>query len=161
MKHALVLATLVQGSLLVFPASAKDLDAPGVERLDEAPRPGDGIVGEWLTEKKDGKVRFARQKDGTYWGILTWSADATEKDGSPRKDAKNPDAKMRDRSIIGIVLVWDLRFKDGSYEGGHVYDPDSGKTYNLEAKVQSDGRLKIRGYAGLSLLGATEIWTRP
>jgi len=125
--------------------------------LEQVRPSGDAILGEWWTEKRDARVKFVRATDGTYQGILVW--DATDKDGS-KKDSKNPDPKLRDRPVVGIVLMWHLTYKDNAYEDGRVYDPDSGKVYRVETKVESDGRLKVRGYVGLSMFGSTERWTR-
>lgn len=112
-----------------------------------------GIVGEWWTEKMDGRIRFSRHRDGTYMGVLTWSK-------RPRPDTENDNPKLRQRSIVGVVLMWKLRYDDGEYEDGYVYNPEDGNTYRIDAKVLSRDTLKVRGYLGLSIFGQSQIWTR-
>ena len=44
-------------------------------------------------------------------------------------------------------------------DGGHVYDPRTGRTYSGSMTAQGN-TLKLRGYLGIQLLGRTETWTR-
>lgn len=111
------------------------------------------IVGEWWTETKEGRIRFVRHRDGTYMGILAWSKN-------PRPDTENDNPKLRKRSVVGIVLMWKLRYEDGEYDDGYVYNPEDGNVYRIDAKVLSPNKLEVRGYLGLSIFGETQVWTR-
>ncbi len=119
--------------------------------------PPESILGEWCTEVQEsrppGRVNFVRAPDGTYMGILTYSAQ-------PRKDVNNKDPKLRDRPLVGIVLMWHLRYDDGEYTEGYVYNPEDGGTYRVNAEVLSPAFLKIRGYLGISLFGQSQKWAR-
>jgi uncharacterized protein (DUF2147 family) len=119
--------------------------------------PPEAIVGEWTTPAEEnrppGRVRFQRADDGTYVGVITWSAE-------PKKDVHNKDPKLRDRPLVGSVLMWHLRYDDGSYTDGHVYNPEDGGTYGLNAEVLGPEQLKIRGFLGISLFGQSQVWTR-
>ena len=44
-------------------------------------------------------------------------------------------------------------------EGGHLYDPKSGKTYRGSMTSTGD-RLELRGYVGLKIFGRSETWSR-
>jgi uncharacterized protein (DUF2147 family) len=44
--------------------------------------------------------------------------------------------------------------------GGRIYDPETGKTYRCKLTLDSDHKLEVRGYIGISLLGRTMVWTR-
>jgi uncharacterized protein (DUF2147 family) len=119
--------------------------------------PAEAILGEWCTQKEENRpparIKFVRADDGTYTGIIAWSAD-------PRRDVHNKNPKLRDRPLVGIVLMWRLRYDDGEYVDGYVYNPEDGDTYRLKAEVLSPEALKIRGYLGISLLGQDKIWSR-
>lgn len=118
------------------------------------PRIGeDGILGEWWSEEKDGRVKFYKYKDGTFRGTLTWSKN-------PRADTENDNPKLRSRSIIGIILMWKLRYQDGEYEDGYVYNPEDGNVYRVDIKAIAHDKLEVRGYMGISLFGQTQVWTR-
>lgn len=123
---------------------------PKLKRADLAEQ---GIFGEWWSEEKDGRIRFYKHRDGTVRGNLVWSK-------KPRADVENDNPKLRKRSIIGIVLMWGLRFEDGEYEDGYVYNPEDGNVYRVDIEVLGPDRLQVRGYMGISLFGQSQVWTR-
>src|SRR5262245_15618821 len=126
---------------------------PGAAPSAAAARPGDELLGEWWTEGKEGRIRFTRQRDGTFIGTTTCC--------STEKDVNNPDPKLRHRSRLGMVLIWALGYqKEGEYENGYVYNPRDGETYRLDAKLLDEQTLKIRGYLGIPLLGQSQLWKR-
>jgi uncharacterized protein (DUF2147 family) len=141
--------------LLATPLAAPIASASGTGSKKSKPTStGEGaIVGEWWTETKEGRIRFVRHRDGTYMGILTWSKN-------PRPDTENDNPKLRKRSVVGIVLIWELHYEDGEYEDGYVYNPEDGNVYRIDVKVLSRDELEVRGYLGLSLFGETQVWTR-
>ncbi|WP_343703822.1 DUF2147 domain-containing protein [Chitinophaga sp.] len=128
---------------------------PGLSRAQQA----DAVVGTWLNEEKDAKVQIYRSGN-EYAGKLVWIARQFEDDGkTPRKDSKNADPKLRNRGLMGLVILTGFKYDDGEWTGGKIYDPKSGKTYS--SKMKLDGRqLNIRGYVGVSVFGRTTVWTR-
>ena len=135
--------------LLAAPATA--LDKGG--KAKAASLAESGIFGEWWSEEKDGRIRFYKHRDGTVRGILTWSK-------KPRADVENDNPRLRTRSIIGIVLMWNLRYEDGEYEDGYVYNPEDGNTYRVDIEVLSPRTLEVHGHIGISLFGQSQVWTR-
>jgi uncharacterized protein (DUF2147 family) len=119
----------------------------------------DRVIGIWQTEEKDAK--FDIYKSGNkYYGKLIWGKNLFESDGkTPKKDHKNPDPKLRSRLLLNLVLLNGFVYDDGSWEDGTIYDPKSGKTYSCEMELVN-GRLKITGYIGITLLGRTVTWDR-
>ena len=59
------------------------------------------------------------------------------------------------------VIIWGLT-SDGSpqWSGGWFYNPEDGKTYNLNATVEIPDRIVARIYQGIPLIGRTEVLTR-
>lgn len=170
-------ATLLTAlAAVVFACWANDLsaqDKPGGDQASAAkvahktqpkPRkvhPGDRILGEWWTEDREGRIRFKRYKDGTYRGITTCCKKDPPTEDEPGIDINNPNPKLRNRSTIGIILIWDLKYDgDGKYVDGHVYNPRDGDSYHFIAEIIDDETLEIRGYLGIPLLGQTQIWKR-
>lgn len=115
----------------------------------------DDILGEWLSEEKDGKVMIYKQGN-KYYGKLSWLLR------SQKKDEFNPDPKLRDQLLMGKVILKEFNFEDGEWENGTIYDPKSGKTYSCVMKLTNNKQqLDIRGYIGMPMFGRTSIWTRP
>jgi uncharacterized protein (DUF2147 family) len=114
----------------------------------------DAVLGEWLSEKKDGKVLIYKQGE-KYFGKISWG-----RDGGDKKDVNNPDDKLKTQPIVGSVILKGFEFTGKSWEEGTIYDPNNGKTYSCTIKTKKPNELEIRGYVGISLLGRTTIWTR-
>lgn len=114
----------------------------------------EGILGEWFSSKKDSKFLIYKQGN-TFFGKVIWGT------GSQTKDVKNPDAKLREQDVIGLVILKDFVF-DGKYswEKGSIYDPREGKTYSCTITMKNYNQISVRGYVGISLFGRSEVWTR-
>ncbi|MBO0932993.1 DUF2147 domain-containing protein [Fibrella aquatilis] len=113
----------------------------------------DAIVGEWISEHKDGRIQVYRKGD-EYFGKLIWIQDQTV------LDAYNPDPALRSRPLMGSVILSNIKFVKNSWEDGRIYDPQSGKSYSCNMQLANDKTLKIRGYIGISLLGRTSVWSK-
>ncbi|MPS73772.1 MAG: DUF2147 domain-containing protein [Chryseobacterium sp.] len=122
----------------------------------------DKIIGNWQSIDDDVKLKFEIfQQNGKYFGKLLWASNMFEADGkTPKKDLKNPDAKLRNRSRQNIINITNLTFDDGEYSGGKLYNPSDGNSYSLKAKLTDINNLQFRGYMGVSLLGKTMKFRR-
>ena len=65
---------------------------------------------------------------------------------------------LRTRPLLGLDLLSQYQYKDGKWQG-QLYDPESGKTYKSQITLGSDGKLQMRGYIGMPMLGRTAMWT--
>lgn len=118
----------------------------------------DAILGEWLSAKKDSRFLIYRQ-GSKYFGKVVWGTEVDK--GIVAKDTKNPDPKLRNRDLLGLVLLKDFEFdKDDTWENGTIYDPREGKTYSCKMTLKSTNQLDVRGFMGISLFGRSETWTR-
>jgi uncharacterized protein (DUF2147 family) len=123
----------------------------------------DDIIGKWMTENNESKVEIYKIGD-KYYGKISWLKEPNDKEtAKPKKDKNNPDAKLRERPVLGMNFVSGFIF-DGkdSWEDGTVYDPKSGKTYNAYINFEAKDKIKLRGYIGKSWmgLGRSTYWTR-
>ena len=146
----IAIAALAVSPLLVVPVMPIGMHEA---RAAEARPPVDAILGEWWTENRDARIRFVKHTDGTYRGVVTWALH-------PRSDRFNKDPKLRERPIVGMVLIWHLVQGDEKYEDGSIYNPEDGGTYRVKAWLTNRNSLQLRGYLGISLLGKTQTWTR-
>lgn len=108
------------------------------------------------------QIQIYKAKDGTYEGKVVWMQYPNHPNGEPRRDVKNPDPQKRNQTNVGIVIIKGFKYNASKdeWEEGSVYNPGSGKTYRSFMKLESDNKLKVRGYLGVSLLGKTVTWTR-
>ncbi|GAB2583124.1 DUF2147 domain-containing protein [Spirosoma areae] len=114
----------------------------------------DAILGEWLSSKKDSRV-LIYQQGGKYFGKITWGT------GGSAKDVKNPDPILRNRDVIGLVILNEFTHDgNGAWANGTIYDPREGKTYACKMTLKDASNLNIRGYVGVSLFGRTEVWSK-
>lgn len=119
----------------------------------------DDITGVWLTAGNEpAKIQIYKQGE-TYFGKIMWLKNPVE-NGKPRVDENNPDKNKRSQPVMGLVILKNFKFDEDEWEGGKIYDPESGKTYSCTITLQNKNTLKVRGYIGISLIGRTEYWKR-
>lgn len=119
----------------------------------------DDILGQWYTEEGKSVVEIFKKGD-KYFGKILWLKEPNDKNGKPLKDTKNPDEKLRSRTIKGITFMFDFEFDDDEWEDGKVYDPESGNTYSGTITLESKDIMNLRGYVGFSMFGRTSTWVR-
>ena len=67
--------------------------------------------------------------------------------------------KRKNQKIMGMEILWDLKKEsDTEWEDGEILDPNNGKTYSFQVELESNDKLKVRGYIGFSLMGHTQYW---
>jgi uncharacterized protein (DUF2147 family) len=122
---------------------------------------GDKINGIWLTEEKTSQVQIYRAVDGKYYGKVIWlSAEKRNK-----IDDKNPNEKLRSRPVLGILIVSGLKYnaETKEWEGGTIYDPKNGSSYDSFGWFENDNyeTLHLKGFVmGMRFIGRTTTWIR-
>lgn len=118
----------------------------------------DTIMGTWLNTEGTAKIEIMKSGN-EYLGKII--ALEVEKDGGDLvKDTNNSDPELQKRPLKGLTILEGLNYKKGTWEGGTIYDPESGKTYSCEVKLKNDKILEVKGYIGFSWVGRTVEWTR-
>ena len=119
----------------------------------------DDIVGIWQTHgDKPAKIQIYKTGE-QYHGKIVFLQFPTE-NGKPMVDKNNPDKSRQGEPLIGLELLSGFVFDKDEWNSGHIYDPESGKTYSCTISLKDPHTLKVRGYVGISLFGRTEVWTR-
>lgn len=120
--------------------------------------PADQIIGVWQCD--DYKIEIFKTGN-TYSAKLLWSKEMFEADGkTSKKDVKNPNEKLRSRSVQGLTHITDLVHKDGEYVDGKLYSVQDGNTYSFKGKLKHLNDLETRGYKGIPLAGKSFKWKR-
>jgi uncharacterized protein (DUF2147 family) len=132
-----------------------------------AGEPGDAILGKWHTTDDKSLVEVFKDKDRFCAKIVSlkepnWPANDEEgMGGKPKNDRRNPDPRLRSRPIAGIQFMSGFVYAGKKvWDGGTIYDPESGKTYKCKMSLISTNQLEVHGYVGISLLGRTVDWKR-
>jgi uncharacterized protein (DUF2147 family) len=118
-------------------------------------------VGTWRTyDDHTGKARSIvriYEDNGKLFGRIESSLD-------PARAGRICDLCKDDRKnqrVVGMVIIRGLT-KDGEeFGGGDILDPDNGKIYRCKIRVtEGGGKLSVRGFIGISLIGRSQTWTR-
>jgi len=120
-----------------------------------------GPTGQWVVE--DGKAAVDLEPCGDkLCGKIAWLKIPLNDQGKPKTDIHDGDSALQTRPLCGLLMLWDFTLnEDGFWSGGKIYDAEHGDVYSSTMHIQDDGRLRVRGYIGISLFGKSQIWTRP
>jgi uncharacterized protein (DUF2147 family) len=111
---------------------------------------GPDATGLWLTETGDSKVRITRCGSG-YCGTLASVS-------GPGLDAKNPDASLRGRSLVGVEIM-NARNASGDGFEGTLYNPNDGKTYAGSLAIKGPNVVEVSGCV-MSVFCKRQTWKR-
>ena len=121
--------------LLAYPAHA-------------APSP----IGNWLTEDRSGVIEIAPCGPDLCARIVGMT-EPRDANGAPQHD-------VHGTPNCGLTILPDgAPTAQGHYEG-HITDPSSGSVWRCTLWLDDAGRLNLRGYILVPLLGETQVWTR-
>jgi uncharacterized protein (DUF2147 family) len=127
--------------------------------------PGD-VLGSWTTDGGDSRLELFRCGE-KICGKIVWLKHPNymnSKDGpvgTAKVDRKNPAPALRSRPILGLqVMRWLTAKGKNQWGNGTCYDPESGKSYKCKMHLASPGRLELRGYIGVSVIGRNFLLTR-
>jgi uncharacterized protein (DUF2147 family) len=113
------------------------------------------IGGNWITQDKSAVVAFGRCGTSLCGNILRI---LVQKPDMPKTDTRNPDPSQRTRPLQGLRILSGFRQKGDRWEGGRIYDPESGKTYASKLRLNADGTLSVSGC--IAIFCKTQRWTR-
>jgi uncharacterized protein (DUF2147 family) len=121
------------------------------------------ICGKWESTEKNLIVEVYPYKN-TFRAKMIWFTGGVSK-AKPMEiitDIKNPDPALRSRKVLGLDVVENLTYnpKSNSWEGGKIYEVQSGKYWNAAAYIDKTGLLKVKGYWKVKLLGKTMTFKR-
>ena len=120
---------------------------------------GQSIIGKWVTyddetNEKKGVVEIYKMNNLYFAKIV--------KNYSGEKDAicEACEGTKKNKLILGLVIIEDLKKNGSIYEGGTILDPETGDTYSCSLELINANKLKVRGYLGFSIFGRTQYWRR-
>jgi uncharacterized protein (DUF2147 family) len=115
-----------------------------------------GILGLWVTEKNDGRVRIEPCGPALCGRVI----DGNQIRANPgQTDVNNPDPAKRARRVKGLMILEGYTGGPPEWRGGSVYDPQTGdETRDSTLTLVSPDTLKVEGCR--LLLCRSETWRR-
>ena len=112
---------------------------------------GSGPTGEWTVEDKTAVVRISKCGSG-YCGFVA--------KGQAGKDYRNPDPRKRNRSIIGIQVMFSMKPSGANSWSGETYNADDGQIYNGKITVDGPNTLTVQGCVPGGGVCGSQNWSR-
>ncbi len=118
-------------------------------------------IGNWQTEDGKATVRIANCGGGLC-GTIVALKEANDPDtGRPKTDKNNADANLRNRPMIGVLIVLGMKPSGTANKwAGQVYNAEDGKTYSGSLTLQDASTIKLEGCILGGLVCKASIWTR-
>jgi uncharacterized protein (DUF2147 family) len=130
----------VEQNVMIAPVAAPVVSDP------ESP------IGEWITEGGEGRVQIRSCGHALCGVIAAASPDET--------DRHNPDAGKRDRPLLKLLVLIDMKPTKKDRWEGQTYNPKSGNTYSSNMTLKSGDVLRVEGCVLGGLFCGGQTWTR-
>ncbi len=120
-------------------------------------------IGSWKTvDDKTGKVKSIVEISDAGGGKLVGKvAQILQSDKGPNPTCDACSGDRKDKPVLGMTIMWDVKQDGDVWDGGSILDPNNGKTYSVKLTLIENGsKLQVRGFLGFSWLGRTQIWER-
>lgn len=106
--------------------------------------------GTWLSQSGETRVRIAKC-GAAHCGTIVASVQA--------KDVNNPDPKLRERNLVGVQMISDIK-PSGDGFSGQLYNIQDGKVYTGKLKLVSPAAMELSGCVMGGLFCKTQTWTK-
>ncbi len=148
---------LVPFTLVVLTGSLAPFRAASAASIDLATSP----VGRWKTiDDRTGKVRGIvdlHEQNGEIYGTVESIIDPP----IPNATCYLCTGDLKDKPIVGMRVLWDLQKDSDQWTGGHVLDPETGRSYRASIALEDGGKkLRMHGYVLMPIFGRTQHWVR-
>ncbi|PIQ43105.1 MAG: hypothetical protein COV52_06935 [Gammaproteobacteria bacterium CG11_big_fil_rev_8_21_14_0_20_46_22] len=111
------------------------------------------------TGKLQSIMQIYKADDGTFSGRIITGFKINGK--APNLYCTKCGGKYHNHRLAGLTIMSGLHQTADDWEGGHIFDPNSGHLYKVKMHLTKGGHdLAVRGYIGFSLLGRTQTWVR-
>lgn len=117
-----------------------------------SPAPAAEPLGEWLVANGGARIRIEVCANA-LWGVISWVRE-------PGTDSQNPDPGKRDRSIVGVPILRNMKPAAANKWQGEIYNSQNGKKYSGNITLTSDDVLRIEGCVLGGIFCGGENWTR-
>jgi len=123
----------------------------------------DSPAGRWISiDDKDGKPRSVIEIADLPGGLQAKIVQIYDRPGdNPRHLCRKCKGELKDKPVIGMMVINGLKRDGDQWDGGTILDPGSGNVYSAKLRLIDGGqKLEVRGYLGISLFGRSQTWVR-
>lgn len=110
------------------------------------------VAGVWQSQSGITRVKVSPCGAGLC-GHVVWQR-------SPSKDVYNPDPSKRERPIVGLQLVSNMKQVSPNEWSGAIYNYEDGQTYRGKVKVVSANAIEIGGCVMGGMICQSKTWTK-
>jgi uncharacterized protein (DUF2147 family) len=114
-------------------------------------------VGEWLVEDGTARIKVvscpqAQGQPPVLWGVI-WA------ENQPGVDKQNPDPTMKNRPLLGVPILINMKQTQANRWDGKIYDATRGSLFDSNISVDRNDRLAVRGCVAGIFCGGQD-WRR-
>ena len=106
----------------------------------------EGASGVWKLNSGKVTVRIA-PCGPSLCGAIVGLAKPLDKKGRPKVDKRNPNESLRDRPLMGLTVLANMRPAGENRWQGTIYNADDGRTYSSYMNV-SGNSMNVKGCVG-------------
>ncbi len=110
-------------------------------------------IGEWRVADGTATVRI-RHCGSALCGYIATTVTP------PGKDSKNPDPHKRNKSVLGLEVLINMKAAGENRWTGATYNAEDGQMYSAAMSMQGAGALKIQGCVPGGTMCGSETWSR-
>ncbi len=110
------------------------------------------VSGTWQSQSGITRVKVVPCGTGLC-GHVVWQK-------SPSKDVHNPDPSKRERPIVGLQLVSNMKPVGNDEWSGAIYNYEDGQTYSGKVKVVNTNAIEIGGCVMGGVICQSKTWTK-
>jgi uncharacterized protein (DUF2147 family) len=110
-------------------------------------------VGEWLVEDGEASIRI-EECGNNLCGVVSGAKNWNE------TDSKNPNPELRNRPIIGMPILLDMKPAKSNRWEGLAYNSKNGQTYTANISLNNSQSLRVEGCVFGGFLCGGQNWTR-
>jgi uncharacterized protein (DUF2147 family) len=112
-----------------------------------------GPAGVWRVEDGTANVEIAPCRNALC-GAVAWISKPD------LKDSKNPDISKRNRPVLGITVLQEMKEAGSNSWAGTIYNARDGSTYKAKMSMRGDNTLHVEGCIAGGLLCGGQDWSR-
>lgn len=117
------------------------------------------LQGIWQTQDKTTNIKFEACSGLICGKIISFETPLNPRTGQIWKDEKNPNRKLRERPLIGVSMISNLKPTKNGWIG-MLYNPLDGNNYSGFLRLKSNNQLILSGCIFGGIICKSETWQK-